>query len=103
MVGEKNVIAVPHTVDCLQGKYLAVHKTVFTKFLFFIIIILFLSNLLTSNNTTGISLAGILNVIPMQLLAYHIAKNRGLTVDAQSNQERDHCSDQDSSLNSPDK
>ena len=37
----------------------------------------------------------------MQLLAYHIAKNRGLTVDAQANQERDHCSDQDSSFNSP--
>ena len=46
---------------------------------------------------------GILNVIPLQLLAYHIAKNRGLSVDAQSNEGREYISDHDSSLNSPEK
>ena len=49
----------------------------------------------------SLSFEGILNVIPMQLLAYHIAKNRGLEVDAQANQALDHCSDHDSSFSSP--
>lgn len=50
-------------------------------------------------------LQGILNVIPLQLLAYHIAKNRGLSVDAEANKGKDHCSDDHDStlLNSPEK
>merc|ERR1719167_366627 len=46
-------------------------------------------------------LQGILNVIPLQLLAYHIAKNRGLSVDAQGTDGNDQ--DNDVSLNSPEK
>ena len=46
-------------------------------------------------------LQGILNVIPLQLLAYHIAKNRGLSVDAQGAEGNDH--DNDVLLNSPEK
>merc|ERR1719322_1347383 len=46
-------------------------------------------------------LQGILSVIPLQLLAYHIAKNRGLSVDAQGNLED--ASANDVSLNSPEK
>ena len=46
---------------------------------------------------------GILNVIPLQLLAYHIAKNRGLSVDAQGNEREEHSLETDSSLNSPEK
>lgn len=48
-------------------------------------------------------LQGILNVIPLQLLAYHIAKNRGLSVDAQGNEREEHSLETDSSLNSPEK
>merc|ERR1719322_1067566 len=48
-------------------------------------------------------LQGILSVIPLQLLAYHIAKNRGLSVDAQASDGDVQCSDNDTSLNSPEK
>lgn len=54
-------------------------------------------------HTPNTIILGILNVIPLQLLAYHIAKNRGLSVDAQGVEREEHSLDPDSSLNSPEK
>ena len=47
--------------------------------------------------------SGILNVIPLQLMAYHIAKNRGLSVDTPANHDGGQSSESDSMLNSPEK
>ena len=54
-------------------------------------------------HTSYTLLLGILNVIPLQLLAYHIAKNRGLSVDAHGGEREENSLDPDSSLNSPEK
>ena len=65
-------IGVPHAVDCLQGNYFSLIDLTSTKILLFLPI-------------RGFLHSGILSIIPIQLLSYHIAVLKGYNVDCPRN------------------